>query len=80
MKRTACRSCGAPIVWAVMECTGARAPFDADPLPPEAQRCFVLDDSALVPVARYPGLFDAKSPRFVSHFATCPDADGWRHG
>lgn len=79
---TACRSCGAPIVWAIAAGSSRRIPLDADP----------TDDGNLIVVRhRWDGP-DRTIPivhvvdedagtdglRFRSHFATCPDAKSWR--
>ncbi len=60
-----CRSCGAPIFWAITP-SGKRIPLDAEPV--EQRGLFVFDNGY------------AKPPPVVyqSHFATCPDADSWR--
>jgi len=64
-----CRSCGAPIIWAVTT-TGAKMPLDADPDP---EGLFVLERGVAVHV------IDAKGvDRYTSHFATCPDAASHR--
>jgi hypothetical protein len=59
-----CKSCGAAIVWAQTE-SGRRMPLDAEP-----ERRFVL--AGVEPtIAR-------SVPTYVSHFATCPQADEHR--
>jgi hypothetical protein len=80
-----CRSCGAPIMWATTV-NGARMPLDDEPVPGGT---FVLSDptpGAYAPTALHysppddpplPGM--PEPPRFVSHYATCPDADQWRN-
>lgn len=68
-----CRSCGAPVIWRRHAETHRWAPLDAVPV--EAGG-FVLvlgstDYRAATPAdarARVP------APRYVSHFATCPNA------
>jgi hypothetical protein len=79
-----CRSCGAAIRWATTV-NGKRTPVDDQPVP---DGDLVLSDptpGAYAPnVAKYvapdqPPLFDVEEPpRFVSHFATCPNADQHR--
>jgi hypothetical protein len=59
-----CRSCGAPIVWAVTS-SGKRMPLDA-----RAAVVFGLDTTSDPPLATR-GQGD---PLYVSHFATCPNA------
>ena len=66
MKRSSCRGCGAPIVWALTH-TGARIPLD--PRSPVYELGHEYGTDGL-PVARVAG------ERFlVSHFRTCPKAD-----
>lgn len=72
----ACRSCGAPVVWARHESTGRRMPLDATPT-----------DGGMFTI-RYPdgpagdAVYGRRGPEASSghdsHFATCPDAKGWR--
>jgi hypothetical protein len=79
-----CGSCGARIRWATTV-NGRRMPVDDDPVP---DGNLVLSDpapGAYAPaVSQYvepdqPTLFgDHDAPRFVSHFATCPDANKHR--
>lgn len=85
-----CRSCQAPIRWAVSESSGKRIPLDLMP----------VDDGNIVetgrthpsgaPMVRYLKraqsaittslLDDVPAPdRYVTHFATCPNADQHRH-
>jgi len=60
-----CRSCGASILWALTD-AGRHIPLDA-----EGEARFVLDVSEEPPRA-------VRTPTYVAHFATCPDADDWR--
>jgi hypothetical protein len=78
-RTTSCRSCGAEIVWARTE-RDKRAPIDAEPNP--------LGDVVLIwhegdrePLAIFgvPDEAFEEWQRHTSHFATCPDADHWRH-
>jgi hypothetical protein len=65
---SACRSCGAAIVWATTE-NGKPIPLDREPI----RGLFHLD--------RRPGetfAIGAAPPAYVSHFATCPNADAHR--
>lgn len=72
-----CAGCAAPIRWAYTE-NGKRMPFDADPLDPagvgpgayriEGHRCHAAEPMFDPPGTQY----------FMSHFATCPDADQFR--
>jgi hypothetical protein len=79
-----CRSCGSEVLW-VRTTNGTRMPLD--PLPVDAGNVAMVgtaaaDGSPLVevvdPHAPQLPLVDALAPRYVSHFATCPDADRWR--
>jgi hypothetical protein len=75
-----CRSCGAAIRWAVAV-NGKRMPVDDQPMP---DGNLILSDptpGAYAPTVAYvdPGaLLLDDPPRFVSHFATCPNADQHR--
>ena len=78
MSAATCSSCGAPVIWAETV-NGHPMPIDL-----EARadgNIELVERETLPPVALYvkvtqPTLGDA--PRFVSHFATCPDATEWR--
>lgn len=69
-----CRSCRAEVVFARHHKTGKRQPLEVDP-----EGAFVLaEHGEYVP---YDPLFRPKHrdrDRYTSHFATCPEADGWR--
>jgi len=73
MKAEKCRSCGAPIVWAV-SARGKRMPFNAEPT---AAGTWHLEETAPgeVRAAHGPG-----PDGHVSHFATCPNARQHRKG
>lgn len=75
LQQSACRSCGAAIVWAVSTSSGKRMPLDAEPT---AQGNVILD-SATEPysavVQRGP---IADGSGHLSHFVTCPNAASWR--
>jgi hypothetical protein len=73
----ACRTCGAPVVWATTKNDKAM-PIDAQPVAdgnvelaagptPGTVAATVLSGPSLMP-----------GPLRKSHFATCPDADDWR--
>lgn len=72
-----CRTCYAPIVWA-NTLNGERMPVDAEIV---ADGNVVLSDgprgSVTATVLDQASLF-ADGPRRKAHFATCPDAAGWR--
>lgn len=73
-----CQTCGARIVWAVTG-NNKRMPIDASPREDGDLWLDMVDDRASVPVARRVDLYTAAdAPRYVSHFATCPDADQHR--
>jgi len=78
-----CRSCGASITWA-WTLNGKRMPIDAEPVEDGNLEIAARNDEG-EPVVRYlsggdrnplPG-FDLV-PRYVSHFATCPNAQDHR--
>jgi hypothetical protein len=76
MSVTQCRSCDAPIFWVKTE-RGKRMPLDAAPYEGnDPSGLFVLRDQTAIAVP--PDAFPDE-PHYVSHFATCPDADTWRH-
>lgn len=66
-----CRSCGAYIVWAVDDTTGAKLPLDA--------RCVRTYDAETTETGRVSAapLLEGGKPRlsFVSHFVTCRKPD-----
>lgn len=70
---SACRTCGAEVVWAIWEKTGKRAPFNLAPV--EGGNVLLLPGEP--PAARFVGAA-AGLPLFVCHFATCPDAEEHR--
>jgi hypothetical protein len=74
-----CRSCGAAIRWATTA-SGKRMPLDRDPVD-DGNLALIIDvglDVVAVPVAPRQALLDDDGRRFVSHYATCPDAEQWR--
>jgi hypothetical protein len=64
-ERGQCKSCSAHVLWVVTE-SGARMPLDAEP-----ERRFVVDSGTNPMRARVRNTY-------VSHFATCPNAERWR--
>lgn len=92
MKATTCKSCRAPVFFAINETSGKREPIDLEAredgnIEVVGKTRRVLDDDSVdeTPVVRHlkkgevdtlPG-FDIPD-RYVSHFATCPDADRHR--
>ena len=73
-----CRSCGAEIIW-VPTVSGKNMPCDAKPIPYrediEGGQVIVTSDGRVVRAK-----VDLTSDTFgyISHFATCPNADKWR--
>lgn len=76
-----CRSCRAPIVWAISEASDKPIPLDAVAVD-NGNIVFVEQrqrDYEVTPVVRY--LRKGEAPvghRFVTHFATCPNARAHR--
>jgi hypothetical protein len=81
-----CRSCGARVIWAVVDRSGRRIPLDAEfELEPtrrgavaynaETGRCHVMttEDHHLVPT-----WIRAGATFHRAHFSTCPHSDHWR--
>ena len=71
-----CASCAAPLRWERTE-TGKHIPLDAEPVPDG--NIYIMHGVAFV-IPTQPEIGDAEpeGPRFVSHFATCPNADEHR--
>jgi len=69
-----CRSCKAPIRWA-RTAAGRNIPLDAAPV---AHGNVELDDQGIATVLAATAAWDGVTPRYTSHFATCPDADQHR--
>lgn len=78
---SACRSCGADVLWCVTP-AGQRMPVD--PVPVDGGNVILGQGQGGSPLATVvgkkvqPGLFGDDSPRYTSHFATCPNADSHR--
>jgi|LSQX01.2.fsa_nt_gb hypothetical protein len=76
-----CRSCGARITW-LHTTAGANIPVNEDPDPAgnirviEGQLCETLKHPELESVRALPE--DVRPPLYMSHFATCLNADSWR--
>lgn len=78
-----CRTCEAPIVWA-LTAKGKDIPVDEKPV--DDGNLVLVDDTIetdrgpqKVKRARSPdALLEAGLPRYKSHFATCPDAEEHR--
>lgn len=76
-----CRGCGAEILWALTE-SGRRMPLDAEPNPAGAYTLIPPSPRAR-PVAaltavRVAGEHHADEPRYMQHWATCPERDRFR--
>lgn len=70
-----CNSCQSAIVWAVTE-KGRRMPMD---LEPSFRGTFRLEQRGTEgTVAVFVKKEDRKGPLYTSHYATCPQAAGWR--
>jgi hypothetical protein len=72
-----CRTCHAAILWAVNAKSGKREPLDAEPR--EDGNIEIVEPGPDGPLIRHLTgeelpLFGEVAPRYVSHFATCPDA------
>lgn len=77
MRTSRCRSCRAEVVWCVTA-GGKAMPVDVEPV--EDGNVVLEDDGDLVATVVPPGqgLLGDERPRYVSHFATCPNADEHR--
>ena len=78
---TKCRSCGADIIWTITK-TGRKMPCNAEPIffdlanmNDEGTKTFVKDDGTIAIGIENPG---GQEVGYISHFATCPEADKWR--
>lgn len=71
---SACRSCGAPVRW---ERTAAGKPIPLDPEPVPTGNLAFRDDGRVVTCLEDGG-WPQDAPRYVTHFATCPNADQHR--
>lgn len=75
-----CRSCGAPIIWAVGEATGKGNPLDAEPVENGTLQAVGnrADGRMMVRYLRKDEVANPNLLRYVSHFSTCPNADSHR--
>lgn len=71
-----CRSCRRPVRWAVTP-AGKRMPVDPEPVE-GGNLLLALDDPPVARVVDPAQLVIDDGQRFVSHFATCPNADEHR--
>lgn len=73
-----CRSCGTPVLWREHVTSGRVGPLDAEPNP--AGNAILLDDGKyrILSFAEREGEDDVPGPRYMPHFATCPQGKAWR--
>lgn len=80
--RSQCRSCAAPILWTVTQKSGKKMPVDLDPV--EGGNFLLVDDEdeghiLAVHKSREADYSESSDGfRYESHYATCPQAAGWR--
>jgi len=79
-----CRSCGAPIQWAITE-GGKRMPVDLEPSPIGNIALYSRGEDAPIAIVITETEIEAwkksgsrKQRLFLSHFTTCPQAKKWR--
>lgn len=75
-----CRSCGAEIIW-IKTFSGKRMPVDAEKIPfyaGEGEELFVTAGGAVVHGTRAGAEDEHTYTGYISHFATCPDAERFR--
>ncbi len=74
-----CRSCGADVIWVRTE-RERKMPLDSLPVDSTGRNLFVLRDHASSegPLAIAAWGLAHTEPHYVSHFATCPNADEHR--
>lgn len=77
MTTAACRSCGAPIIWMVMEGTGRNMPVDREP-DPEGTIIVLPRESLARTIHSVPPLLPSGARRYRPHWASCPNADQHR--
>jgi len=74
----ACRSCGAPIVWARTHFNGTPIPINTGPTP-DGNLLVEVNGNRLIATVLPPGDERiAQENTYTTHFATCPDGDQWR--
>ena len=75
-----CRFCGAPVIW-VQTDKGKTMPIDPDPVEHGNLRLIPVGETGKVHYLKKGELEeDSPEPRYVSHFATCPNAKQHRKG
>jgi hypothetical protein len=78
MARTICSSCKSPVWWAITT-AGKRMPMD--PAPTDAGNMIIIDRDQPAPIVKALRPREAVAPdvpRYVSHFATCPNSRAHR--
>ena len=75
MRLEKCRSCRAWIFWAKNEKSGKPMPIDHTPV---AGGNLVVSDTTKGVFARHDDTPLIPGPKYVSHFATCPQSRAWR--
>lgn len=77
-----CRSCNAPVLWVAVGPQGERSrmPLDPDPTDDGNVRLEGRFTPSGAEAATVLGPLEAEleDELYLSHFATCPDADEWR--
>lgn len=78
-----CRSCDAPVLWAIVRKGGKRIPLDPDPVDNGniaiiGEREDQYGKSPLVEYRATDPLPGMSEPKYVTHFATCPNAQQHR--
>lgn len=72
-----CRSCGAKVLWVTMAGTGKANPLDAEPSDKgNVEVTYDTGQPVGTVVTNEDRLFPV--PLYLSHFATCPDAESHR--
>jgi hypothetical protein len=74
MEHAKCRSCGAPMIWAVMASTKRRMPLDAEPHP---EGTIALQPDGTAGWLKGDVLAEARAAGaklYRSHFASCPNS------
>lgn len=76
MKTNPCDGCGKPIFWAYTE-RGKPMPLDPDPVDPATGTYVVTGKHCR---ASQPMFDPPDAVHYMSHFATCPDAESFKKG
>lgn len=77
MKQDLCASCKAPIFWAETEKNGKPMPIDYAPNEMGNVVIIAPADPREPLVASLDVGFRKNGPRYMTHFATCPDSKSW---